>query len=335
MSTVKVFATGPQSDSWFERVKSVADSEQIFHLERVEKIKFADIVMVFDHTVWNWLPIFVRGHLVKVLRGLRRPLLVLFRDEPRVVMPLNYGVYSSFYDHIHSPGTLAQDGRDFNAGWPVNPIGDFRSQIGFERSGVCMISADKLSLVKGELYTLRKQALRAIPDIDLYGRDWGASTRKRVVDLIKSFLLSLLTGLPKVSVAISWMRSDVRSLGEVEDKLSVMSRYKVAVVIENSATYVSEKLFDALAAGVVPVYVGPDIKNLEPLKHLVFPAEPTVDGIKAAIERASVIEGKKFRDEVSAFLDSDFYERMSPRRVTLEFLNDVKAKYTASRPPLR
>lgn len=50
--------------------------------------------------------------------------------------------------------------------------------------------------------------------------------------------------------------------GPVEDKLAFLNKYKFNIAFENSSTpgYVTEKIMDAFAAGVVPIYWGaPDI----------------------------------------------------------------------------
>lgn len=55
--------------------------------------------------------------------------------------------------------------------------------------------------------------------------------------------------------------------GEVADKNSVLSRFRFALCIENTVFpgYISEKLFDAMAAGTIPIYLGaPDVSDYVP-----------------------------------------------------------------------
>jgi hypothetical protein len=49
--------------------------------------------------------------------------------------------------------------------------------------------------------------------------------------------------------------------GVTDDKNKTLSQYKIAVVIENSADFISEKLFDSIRAGCVSVYVGPNLEK--------------------------------------------------------------------------
>jgi hypothetical protein len=49
--------------------------------------------------------------------------------------------------------------------------------------------------------------------------------------------------------------------GLSEDKFKTMENYSISVVIENSADYVSEKLFDSISSGAITIYVGPDLEK--------------------------------------------------------------------------
>jgi len=105
--------------------------------------------------------------------------------------------------------------------------------------------------LRNELYGERIKAVKFFsryPDFDLYGPRW---------DLRPKHPFWLFRGgfIKKV-----WR-------GAVNDKWETLSRYKFALVFENCAYagYVSEKIFDCLATGVVPVYLGaPDIETYVP-----------------------------------------------------------------------
>ena len=49
--------------------------------------------------------------------------------------------------------------------------------------------------------------------------------------------------------------------GLSEDKFRTMENYRISVVIENSADYVSEKLFDSVSSGAITIYVGPELEK--------------------------------------------------------------------------
>ena len=49
--------------------------------------------------------------------------------------------------------------------------------------------------------------------------------------------------------------------GVALDKTAILQSYDISIVIENSLDYVSEKLFDAVQAQNIVIYVGPDLET--------------------------------------------------------------------------
>jgi hypothetical protein len=50
-------------------------------------------------------------------------------------------------------------------------------------------------------------------------------------------------------------------VGEVVDKHQIMKDSKFSLVIENSNFVITEKIFDAIINGSVPIYIGPELSN--------------------------------------------------------------------------
>ena len=102
-----------------------------------------------------------------------------------------------------------------------------------------------------ELYGERLRAIRYfsnIPGFDLYGRGWERAPRH-----------------PFFFHYARYVRRTWR--GAVEDKFKVMGQYRFTLCYENASYdgYVSEKIFDCLAVGTIPVYLGaPDITTIVP-----------------------------------------------------------------------
>jgi hypothetical protein len=113
---------------------------------------------------------------------------------------------------------------------------------------------------KPEYYSLRIQAmaeLAKLDAVDLYGRGWAQ-------------LWSAQT--------ISWpyLRhyKTLRSIykGPCRSKMNVLGQYRFSLCLENMPMrgYVTEKIFDCLYAGAVPLYLGaPDIEQLIPAEAYV------------------------------------------------------------------
>jgi len=139
--------------------------------------------------------------------------------------------------------------------WPDNLEENFR--IRKERRAV-MVAANKISLIKGELYSLRRKTITENPDLVLAGPSWDISSVDFAIKAMKELAITAswkripqITGLSSPVIGRKLVRP-------VANKIKFVSQFKVSVVIENSAEYQSEKLLDALLAGTIPVYVGPD-----------------------------------------------------------------------------
>ncbi len=110
-----------------------------------------------------------------------------------------------------------------------------------DRKFLTLIASRLTSKHPHQLYSQREHLIRFFeerPDVefDLYGRYW----QKRKFH--------------------SWK-------GTIPDKMAVLKHYRFAIAYENSSEsgYITEKLWDCFAAGVVPVYWGaPNIENYVP-----------------------------------------------------------------------
>ena len=114
-------------------------------------------------------------------------------------------------------------------------------------------------------------------------------------------------------------------LGEVLDKRSVLSMYKYCLVIENSSDYLSEKLFDALLSGCIPIYVGPDLANFEIPGNLFLQAEPNLNDIKFKINEAKKINYNQWVENLNIWLSElKTYENWSEHLFLPKILKLVK-----------
>lgn len=104
--------------------------------------------------------------------------------------------------------------------------------------------------LRGELYSERRKAILYFEKTNkfhLYGRGWSK----------KRFMVSRKTQ----KAILNCYR------GECDDKIETLAQYRFAICFENAVFpgYVTEKIFDCLYAGCVPVYFGaPDISDYIP-----------------------------------------------------------------------
>lgn len=158
--------------------------------------------------------------------------LVLVLWEPPVVEPEGYT--KEMLDHFDLVFTwnddLVDNQKFFKFFWP-----DMRAPIkeipSFEEKKFCTLIASRITSKRpNELYSERIQIARFFEDkdgeFDLYGRGWEKYKNQK---------------------------------GKIPDKLAVLKNYKFNICYENTRNvkgYITEKIFDSFAAGVVPIYWG-------------------------------------------------------------------------------
>jgi len=129
------------------------------------------------------------------------------------------------------------------------------------KSGFALIASNRLSDVKGELYTERRKAIRWFEKMhpekfSLYGRNWDKTAQSTNLQ----FTLML-----KIKRRILKYRKYRTLCGPIVAKRPVLSSARFSVCYENAAgisDYVTEKIVDSLLSGTIPIYLGaPNIES--------------------------------------------------------------------------
>jgi hypothetical protein len=161
---------------------------------------------------------------------------------------------------------------------------------------VVAVSACKWSFVPGELYSLRLKAYSKDDRIDLFGHGWDKRVLERVVYLGKALYVAVLSrNVPKLLNLRFAFSKPLNYLGPVVRKSLVVSRYKVALVIENDLSAMSEKLVDTILSGTIPVYVGPPVEPHGIPSELVVQCGPELNEIINGISLALTLDIDVFR----------------------------------------
>jgi hypothetical protein len=232
----------------------------------------------------------------------------LVRMEPSVVLPANFSRSRSkqFGTEITVGGKPT--GASSSVHWPlVFPTELERSAfLAAERSErVVLINGNKMSFVAGELYSLRRKSIRAFENLDLYGTEWDSTLLTRLFVAIRSLAHAALSlKVPSLNGINLWFQSYPKSKGPVKDKLATMSKYRYALVIENSTEYMSEKLMEALFAGCIPIYVGPDPQAYGIPDNLVIWTKPDIGSIRSSLADATNWDYLDFRSRLDLFVSS-------------------------------
>jgi len=133
---------------------------------------------------------------------------------------------------------------------PIPPRDKRPDSVPFSQKKLLVnMSINRYSTYKHELYSIRRKSINYFEsgypnDFDLYGLRWDKAVQRLFPFLVKK-------------------RKTYR--GIAEDKLGTFSRYKFCLCYENNGDangYITEKIFDAMNAGTVPIYLGaPNIEE--------------------------------------------------------------------------
>lgn len=214
--------------------------------------------------------------------------------EPKVTAPLMYRNTSlKMYGlrYAASPIWARQiDGGCFF--WPQ----DLTPKSSQSHDGVfaaTLINADKRSAVNGSLYGLRRSVIHfldnnALP-LAVFGQGWGDSYRDRLGKAGRALLKAGQAKImPDTKEALSGINVRPKQwMGIAKSKSEAFAVAPMSIVIENSRDYVSEKLIDAVTAGVVPLYVGPPLGDFGLPSEIALTSEPSPERIYSLIRQST------------------------------------------------
>jgi hypothetical protein len=172
----------------------------------------------------------------------------------------------------------------------------------------CMISGNKILSVRTplDLYSERIRTIRwferhAPRDFDLYGMEWNAPARRPGFAWGMAHRLSLRLADPSSRLFFPSFR------GRIESKLETGRKYRFSICYENVRDlpgYITEKIFDAFCAGMVPVYWGaPNVTQYIPQECFLDRREfATHEALHARLTQMSEAEYRERQAAIAAFL---------------------------------
>jgi hypothetical protein len=201
----------------------------------------------------------------------------LVRLEPKCVNPTQYRKsIEKLYENIIVVSPLQKSQANqivWESGYLPNST-DLLKKLNWCRSivkkpGICFVNQNKFSFIKGELYTLRRRAINEFLAkgfaFDLAGGDWDRSKMWDLKSRLSCFKNTLINyRFMTLKGFLTWIdikNPNLNYHGKVLDSVEFMANFRFALIIENEASYVSEKLLNAIIAGCVPIYCGPNLSE--------------------------------------------------------------------------
>jgi|GEM_PF-479917 len=246
--------------------------------------------------------------------------------------------FSSWYDHmVLFPGAraLATGSATFHDfAWPYPDLSPAEPKSWDERSLLAIVSGNKRAFgwpkpafdlahpkqstgrwyrnlqavnaqrrnpwMRSELYLERLSAIAHLGDaegFDLYGRGWDKPT----------------SGADRATQ--SAINRSYRGEIPPHDKVAVLGGYRFSLCFENTAFpgYVTEKIFDCLVAGNIPVYLGaPDIAGIVPADAFIdFRDFSSYPELEARLREMTAPEAARHLAAARTFLASEAAERFT------------------------
>lgn len=222
---------------------------------------------------------------------------ILFVREPKQVHPYSHSrIARGNYGQIHYMGFAGE--HISTTLWPYDIPKNFEAALANAKNRenkVVAVASWRISFIKGSLYGLRAKAFHNL-EIDLYGRGWGRGIKRKTKEIIVNLLVAARHP-SLLRITFSQITNTPKNyFGEVDDKAKTISKYKVALVIENSLDYFSEKLYDALYSGTIPVYCGPSPDLMGIPKSLVFQSEPNLRSLSQNMTAALAADYEAWRE---------------------------------------
>ena len=266
--------------------------------------------------------------------GGRRDQAILIRLEPEAVFPLQYrSAITDCYGLVITPGsTFDRESSKSFVGWPyeynLNParpdtsdpslhsiLTDNSRQELFNYEfwklrpkKIALVAANKVSPLKDANYKIRRKLANELSAeiLEVYGSLWSDALFKKIYHRLAVAGTNLRQGvLPNaISIYGSLFQTYPAARGIVHNKHALLRETKFSLVIENSNSYVSEKLIDALINGSIPIYVGPPLEKVGLPSQIAIHSCGDPKEVLTIIETLGAIEVETILTAMREFLNS-------------------------------
>ena len=261
--------------------------------------------------------------------------LILIRLEPMAVLPIQYTKkVEEVFDLIISPGRKITPTQNLEfIGWPYrfnfNPSKPNIEKIGVESivnqsvhdglfdynqwalrdNALVLIAANKVSPTSNSNYRIRRRIARSMnkSELNVYGDLWNDTKLQLIAHRVRIFLFALRTGyIPNIlEVYGSFFTKYPNFIGKPFNKHDINKKYKYSLVIENSTNYCSEKLFDAMINGSIPIYIGPKNNEINLPDNLYLSCNGSISEIKNLLASLTQDQCDGMLNSMKVFLQSD------------------------------
>jgi hypothetical protein len=174
-----------------------------------------------------------------------------------------------------------------------------------------LIASNKVSSVSKENYTLRRELAKELSSfgLEIYGDLWRSTILQKIRHraAVALFAVKQRTFPNPRSIYGNLLRIYPNAKGPVPNKHEILSHSKFTLIVENSMEIVTEKIFDAFANGVIPIYVGPSMNEFGFPPNIAFQCTGKSDEIVEFVSGISDAKVIEMLNSAQVFLRSDVF----------------------------
>jgi len=175
-----------------------------------------------------------------------------------------------------------------------------------------MVAGNKVSPISNSNYAVRRKlASQMSPDLlEVYGPLWNENLYFKLRHRVAVFVAALKQGtIPNLrEIYASLFKRYRTTKGTVLDKHKLLSESKFSLIVENSNSIVTEKIFDALINGSIPIYVGPILQDFGLPKGVALQVPGNSKSINSVIEKLEEHEIKLLLQSMKEFVSSEYFK---------------------------
>lgn len=254
---------------------------------------------------------------------------ILVRFEPKVVNPLTYRPrVVKLYDLVLNIGTVNNiHERQRVIRWPYllhnNPstptprssedVHALISQLNLDRAkkrpiDISIVAANKIPFSRGSNYSLRREIVLSAQNfgVSAYGQGWNMGRFLRLARNLRiyMFFVSQLCLVNPFYIFHNVFFSSRHNISSPQKKIEISGKSNFQLVIENSNTYVTEKILDCMLAGAIPIYRGPSLApfGIPETCYIKFP--PNASELGSLVQSIDESVMDNLRQNIKVFLKS-------------------------------
>jgi hypothetical protein len=173
------------------------------------------------------------------------------------------------------------------------------------RNTVVIVAANKVSPLTNSNYSLRRQLIKN-KNLNFYGQGWNITFLKKLKVLIGLLKFSI-ENLQWISMfaVISFLKPINTKIPEIHNKHELYAVSKYVLIIENSNNFLTEKIFDALISGCIPIYIGPKLANFGIHEGIFIELGPDINQIYKTLNSLHLIDHSIYLKNIYDFIHSE------------------------------